>query len=390
MGCVRKIYIGGSMVAEVGRGVLLGMELKSDWWRVVNRIAMDYNLDEVNYMLKYRRLSAEGKRLARIPDEWEEEMAKEKVDRKVKQRELENWRGKLKGTDYRENKKICRREERSENGELVLFVVVKIAWSECCPPGFVPLTRNRPQHMGSREGGLAIIISKELHVEVKIIAETTHETFEALTVKVNGKRPLLNYRPPPNPKNNYMTARFLDEIDKNLTSLFIKHRNDIIICGNFDLHWNCQNDSHIKTFRNLLDTLDMSQHINKPRHQSGNKLDLLITNCDASERVRIVHVDDVAISDHSLITFTFATDRIQQQSVLKKCRKLKRMNMSDFTTTLERNLGALIQDCMNTQQLENLVYQYNQAVKSSLDTHAPISITKIRLKGEDRKPWYDD
>ncbi|ELT88213.1 hypothetical protein CAPTEDRAFT_216332 [Capitella teleta] len=59
--------------------------------------------------------------------------------------------------------------------------------------------------------------------------------------------------------------------------------------------------------------------------------------------------------------------------------------MSDFRTTLERNLSALIQDCMHTQQLENLVYQYNQAVKSSL---API--TEIRLKGEDRKPWYHD
>ncbi|ELU03094.1 hypothetical protein CAPTEDRAFT_192283 [Capitella teleta] len=114
MGYVKKIYVGGSMVAEVGRGVLLEMGLKSDWWRAVNRIAMDYNLDGVYYMLKYRRLSAEGKRLARIPDEWVKEMAKEKVERKVKHRELEKWIGKLKGT---EDKKICRREERSENGE---------------------------------------------------------------------------------------------------------------------------------------------------------------------------------------------------------------------------------------------------------------------------------
>ncbi|ELU02312.1 hypothetical protein CAPTEDRAFT_209475 [Capitella teleta] len=114
MGYVRKIYVGGSMVAEVGRGVLLEMGLKSDWWRAVNRIAMDYNLDGVYYMLKYRRLPAEGKRLARIPDEWVEEMAKEKMERKVKHRvgEVES-----KIERYREDKKICRREERSENGE---------------------------------------------------------------------------------------------------------------------------------------------------------------------------------------------------------------------------------------------------------------------------------
>ncbi|ELU06176.1 hypothetical protein CAPTEDRAFT_191015 [Capitella teleta] len=286
------------------------------------------------------------------------------------------------------NKTVMLQELINDNG--IELLTITETWlregddavvAELCSPGFVPLTRNRPQHMGSRGGDLAIIISKEIPVEVTIIAETTHETFEALTVKVNGKRRLLIvliYRPPPNPKNNYTTARFLDEIDEYLTSLFIQHRNDIIICGDFNLHWNCQNDSHVETFRNLLDTLDMSQHTNKPTHQICNTLDLLITIRDASERVRNVHVDDVAISDHSLITFT--SRRIQQQSVLKKCRKLKRMNMSDFTTILVRNLSALIQDCMNTQQLENLVYQYNQAMKSSLDTHVPI--TEIRLKEE--------
>ncbi|ELU14304.1 hypothetical protein CAPTEDRAFT_215924 [Capitella teleta] len=121
MGYVRKIYVGGSMVAEVGRGVLLEMGLKSDWWRAVNRIAMEYNLDGVYYMLKYRRLSAEGKRLARVPDGWVEEIAKEKMERKVKQRELEKWRGKLKDTErtrrYAEERKDMRMERYADGGD---------------------------------------------------------------------------------------------------------------------------------------------------------------------------------------------------------------------------------------------------------------------------------
>jgi hypothetical protein len=100
---------------------VLEMGLKSDWWRAVNRIAMDYNLDGVYYMLKYRRLSAEGKRLVRIPDEWVEEMAKEKVERKVKHRELEKWRGKLKGTErtrrYAEERKDLRMERYADGGD---------------------------------------------------------------------------------------------------------------------------------------------------------------------------------------------------------------------------------------------------------------------------------
>ncbi|ELT94829.1 hypothetical protein CAPTEDRAFT_210726 [Capitella teleta] len=54
--------------------------LKSDWWRAVNRMAMEYNLDG-------------GKGL----DAWIKEMAKEEVERTVKQRQraLEKWRGRL-------------------------------------------------------------------------------------------------------------------------------------------------------------------------------------------------------------------------------------------------------------------------------------------------------
>ncbi|ELT93275.1 hypothetical protein CAPTEDRAFT_209041 [Capitella teleta] len=82
---------------------------------------MDYNLDGVYYMLKYRRLTAEGKRLARIPDGWVEEMAKENVGRKVKHREFEKWRGKLKGTEgtrrYAEERKDLRMERYADGGD---------------------------------------------------------------------------------------------------------------------------------------------------------------------------------------------------------------------------------------------------------------------------------
>ncbi|ELU02585.1 hypothetical protein CAPTEDRAFT_190395 [Capitella teleta] len=120
---------------------VLEMGLKSDWWRAVNRIAMDYNLDGVYYMLKYRRLSAEGKRLARTPDGWVEEMAKEKVERKVKQRELEKWRGNLKGTErtrrYAEERKDMRMERYADGGSgaRVRMMVMQSAGEGKCKCG---------------------------------------------------------------------------------------------------------------------------------------------------------------------------------------------------------------------------------------------------------------
>ncbi|ELU18336.1 hypothetical protein CAPTEDRAFT_191983 [Capitella teleta] len=54
----------------------------------------------------------------------------------------------------------------------------------------------------------------------------------------------------------------------------------------------------------------------------------------------------------------------------------------------KKNIAHVDLECTSNIQLDKLVTQYSKAVGTSLDTHAPL--TKVTLKGDKHKPWYDD
>lgn len=82
-------------------GTQLG--LRSEWWGAVGRIAREYDLDGVYYMLQYRRMSPKGNWLARIPDGWMQDLGKGRVSAIVKKKELEQWK---QGLKYSERSRV--------------------------------------------------------------------------------------------------------------------------------------------------------------------------------------------------------------------------------------------------------------------------------------------
>lgn len=52
---------------------------------------------------------------------------------------------------------------------------------------------------------------------------------------------------------------------------------EVLIMGDFNFHIDDLTNFYAREFLNLLDTFNMSQHVNEPTHQSGHTLDLLIT-----------------------------------------------------------------------------------------------------------------
>lgn len=261
--------------------------------------------------------------------------------------------------------------------------------TDLCPPNFNHYFKNRSSAKRSRGGGLAFLVSNEIKSEV--LASESHETFESLTIKLNGRKSLLLvllYRPPPSQKNNFTVANFLNEFEEYLTNLFIQNHGDLIVLGDFNLHWNQQDEVHVKSFKRTLDTLNMKQHVEGPSHTSGNTLDLLISDCGASDRVNGIVLEDTTLSDHFLIEFDLETNRVLARNNTRTCRKLRRMDMAQFENTLQRNIAHVDLECTSNIQLDNLVTQYSKAVGTSLDTHAPL--TEVTLKGDNHKPWYDD
>ena len=67
----------------------------------------------------------------------------------------------------------------------------------------------------------------------------------------------------------------MDEYAKYLTDVLTQH-NKIMVCGDFDIHVNKENDSEASIFMDARHALALCQHITFPTHNTGNILDLLL------------------------------------------------------------------------------------------------------------------
>ena len=50
-----------------------------------------------------------------------------------------------------------------------------------------------------------------------------------------------------------------------------------ILIGDFNVHWDCEEDSERMELATLLNDYDLVQHVNGPTHECGHTLDLVIT-----------------------------------------------------------------------------------------------------------------
>ena len=111
---VRRVYVGGGLTALVGRGVLFELGLKSRWWNKINRVALEYDFMGLYYMIKYKRVSPLGERMARVPHRWIEELGSTEVTRKIQERARERWRNGLQANErtrqYGDEKRVLKME----------------------------------------------------------------------------------------------------------------------------------------------------------------------------------------------------------------------------------------------------------------------------------------
>lgn len=104
---------------------------------------------------------------------------------------------------------------------------------------------------------------------------------------------VLIYRPPkPHPS-------FIAEFHDLLTSLCSLSSNNIIVS---DMNNHIDNPSSPMTadFLNVLDCLNLTQHVDCPTHTRGRNLDLVISD---SPSIKNLSVYDLSVSDHSIIAF---------------------------------------------------------------------------------------
>jgi hypothetical protein len=137
----------------------------------------------------------------------------------------------------------------------------------------------------------------------------------------------------------------------------------------------------------LLKDFDFIQLIDEPTHNAGGTLDVIIVRKNTAPLSLLV--DDIGLSDHSLLHITL--DYSPPPLIYKQlvCRKWKQLDVSRFKEEL--NLSILNDSStLNSDNLNDLIVKYNTTLQGLLDTLAPRTTKICRQRTPDAHIWFDD
>ena len=97
-----------------------------------------------------------------------------------------------------------------------------------------------------------------------------------LTIKSSCIRLITLYRPPPSKQNGLTPQDFFTEF-----SDFLDQRTassgKLFLAGDFNFHWDNKMHSDMIRMTEILNSYNLTQHINNPTHTSGHTLDWILT-----------------------------------------------------------------------------------------------------------------
>ena len=180
---------------------------------------------------------------------------------------------------------------------------------EILPEGFS--FKSVPRTNGNG-GGLLLVFKSNLKIK---FVERENVSFEQLFCEVKLAKTTLKllvlYRPPPNKTNGFTNAQFLNEFSDSIGQLSAT-QGDIIICGDFNVHFGDKNAPLANEIEILFQSCDLKQHVLVPTHTAGHCLDWIISR-NNQNYILNVKVQDLGISDHSALLFDMQSPVIDPQ-----------------------------------------------------------------------------
>ncbi|KAL7378551.1 hypothetical protein ABVT39_015497 [Epinephelus coioides] len=154
-----------------------------------------------------------------------------------------------------------------------------------------------------------------------------------------------------------------------LLSIIHSTYSRILITGDFHLHIDNTSDPVPREFFNLLNCFDFKQHITQPTHSRGHTLDLVITY---GLSVGVSSVVDLAVSDHRT-----TGDPGENSAPVRTVRK--RYLTSEVAANFVQILQSTPEEILPAP-CDFIVDNFNNKLKSTLDSVAPLLIKTIRTK----------
>ena len=183
-----------------------------------------------------------------------------------------------------------------------------------------------------------------------------------LNKNTNTLKLLLLYRPPnsinPPPTIHNILYQVHDE-------------QNLLILGDFNI-----NPQSI-VFSNILNDLNLTQHIHEPTHNKGNTLDLIITR---NNLTNISTQIGPKITDHNIINIYLKYTKSSAKKETITYRNLKNINNENYTNDLYK---LIILDYNNTDIATQKIHQHLEYL---LEIHAPIKTIKVQQRC--LNPWW--
>ena len=235
---------------------------------------------------------------------------------------------------------------------------------------------------GKRGGGVGLLFKCTL--KVSHIENETSSSFEAFSVCVTSEstsvRIIVIYRLIPTRSNGLSPMDFHSDF-QDLIDKYILQPTPLLIAGDFNIHWDVENDREASSLRDFLHTTSLVQHVKNATHQDGHTIDLVISRKDDG-LVDSVTVKSL-ISDHHAVHFDLIMDKPPPPREKVSFRKFSSVDPTKFRSDLAK--CDLVTH--TSQELDSLVHQYNTQLSSLIDMHAPLKTRSLLIKA--RAPWYN-
>ena len=253
--------------------------------------------------------------------------------------------------------------------------------AEVTPPGYMLYDHARSARSG---GGTALLCRDGISVTRSAAGEFEFEFSEWIILGWGSRkvRVVVAYRLQYSSSHPVSVDVFFEEFSAYLESIILSSE-PLLITGDFNIHVDVVGDPVRAKFLDLLEAMDMLQHVTTPTHESGHTLDLIITRqCDAL--VKDPPVSDYHISDHWSVTCLL---NLKKPTITRKTKTIRKIKNID-TAALSNEL-AVSDLCTNTpDDLNDLVHCYNTTLASALDRHAPLVTRSIPVLP--LVPWFNN
>ena len=196
------------------------------------------------------------------------------------------------------------------------------------------------------------------------------KSFEFVDVDVssygNSMKLVIIYRPHPSKKNKHSYADVLFEFTG-----FIEHyalmTTRFAIVGDFNIHWDVPSDNNVKRFADLLESLNIIQHVHAPTHIDGHTIDLILTP-SGNHGITSTTKTTLLLSDHLWVLKKANIDQDNTNSY----RPIS--NLPFVSKLLERYL-------LDHMTANNLLERYQSAYKSHHSTETALVLVQNDILG---------